>query len=146
MASPIEQRTEQAQEKLAVSAETLVDSAETQEDSAQQRTRLAADRTLLAAERTYAAWMRTGLASLAAGIGAKALLTDLVPGWMVLLSAVVLIAFSEFCFIAGIWRELSGNALGPAPDTAKLPAWLLVVFNGFLMLLGATVLVGIISS
>ena len=145
MATVTEHRAAKALEKLADSAETLVDSAETQEDSATRRTKLAADRTLLAAERTYAAWMRTGLASLAAGIGAQALLDKLVPGWMALATSIVLITFAEFCFVAGIWRELTGKALRPDPDTAKLPAWLLVVFNGFLLVLGAAVLIGIVS-
>ena len=140
-----EKRAAKAQEKLADSADTLVDSAETQEDSAERRTRLAADRTLLAAERTYAAWMRTGLASLAAGIGAKALLEDLVADWLVLATSIVLITFSEFCFVAGIWRELTGKALRPDPDTARLPSWILVLFNGFLVVVGIAVLIGIVT-
>ena len=140
-----EKRAAKAQEKLADSADTLVDSAETQEDSAERRTRLAADRTLLAAERTYAAWMRTGLASLAAGIGAKALLEDLVADWLILATSIVLIMFSEFCFVAGIWRELTGKALRPDPDTARLPSWILVLFNGFLIVVGIAVLLGIVS-
>ena len=140
-----EKRAAKAQEKLADSANTLVDSAETQEDSAERRTRLAADRTLLAAERTYAAWMRTGLASLAAGIGAKALLEDLVADWLILATSIVLIMFSEFCFVAGIWRELTGKALRPDPDTARLPSWILVLFNGFLVVVGIAVLIGIVT-
>ena len=145
MASTVEHRAAKAEEKLADSADTLVDSAETQEDSAERRTRLAADRTLLAAERTYAAWMRTGLASLAAGIGAKALLEDLVADWLVLATSIVLITFSEFCFVAGIWRELTGKALRPDPDTARLPSWILVLFNGFLVVVGIAVLIGIVT-
>jgi putative membrane protein len=141
----IEKRAVKAEEKLADSADTLVDSAESQEDSAERRTRLAADRTLLAAERTYAAWMRTGLASLAAGIGAKALLQDLVADWLVLATSIVLITFSEFCFVAGIWRELAGKALRPDPDTARLPGWILLLFNGFLIVVGIAVLIGIVS-
>lgn len=143
MASKVEQKAAKAQEKLADSADTLVDSAAVQEDSADRRTKLAADRTLLAAERTYAAWMRTGLAALAAGIGAQALLESLVAGWLVLASSIVLILFSEFCFLAGIWRELAGKTLRPDPDAARLPARLLVVFNGFLVVLGLAVLAGI---
>ena len=141
----MEKRAVKAEEKLADSADTLVDSAETQEDSAERRTRLAADRTLLAAERTYAAWMRTGLASLAAGIGAKALLEDLVADWLILATSIVLIMFSEFCFVAGIWRELTGKALRPDPDTARLPSWILVLFNGFLVVVGIAVLIGIVT-
>ena len=102
-------------------------------------------RTLLAAERTYAAWVRTGLAALAAGIGAKALLQDLVHGWLVLTTSIVLIAFAEFCFIAGVWRQFTRAVPPPRPDTARLPAWLLVTFNGFLVVLGAAVLIGIVS-
>ena len=139
----VEKRAVKAEEKLADSADTLVGSAVTQEDSAERRTRLAADRTLLAAERTYAAWMRTGLASLAAGIGAKALLEGLVEPWIVLAASMVLILFSEFCFVAGIWRELTGQPLRPDPDTARLPSWILVLFNGFLVALGIAVLIGI---
>ncbi len=138
--------TSRPQEKLADSAETLADSAEAQEDSAERRTRLASDRTLLAAERTYAAWMRTGLAALAAGIGAKALLDKLVEPWLVLATSLVLILFSEFCFVAGIWRELTGKSVRPDPEAPKLPAWILVGFNGFLVLLGVAVLVGIMTA
>ena len=145
MASTVEHRAAKAEEKLADSADTLVDSAVTQEDSADRRTRLAADRTLLAAERTYAAWMRTGLASLAAGIGAKALLEELVSDGLILATSIVLITFSEFCFVAGIWRELTGKALRPDPDTARLPGWILLLFNGFLIVVGIAVLLGIVS-
>ena len=158
MATTVEKKAVKAQEKLvdsadtlAGSADTMVDSAETmvdsavaQETSADRRTKLAADRTLLAAERTYAAWMRTGLASLAAAIGAKALLDKLVPDWLVLTSSIVLLLFAEFCFIAGVWRELAGKER-PQPDAPQLPAWLLIVFNGFLVLLGLAVMVGIVT-
>lgn len=149
---PVERRAAKAEEKLADSAETLVDSAQTQEtsalrqeDSAQRRTRLAANRTLLAAERTYAAWVRTGLASLAAGIGAKALLDKLVEPWLGLVASLVLILFAEFCFVCGVWRELTGNSARPQPDLPQLPAWLLVVFNGFLVILGGAALIGILT-
>ena len=129
---------------LAGSADTMVSSAVAQESSADRRTKLAADRTLLAAERTYAAWIRPGLASLGAAIGAKALLDNLVPAWLVLSSSIVLLIFAEFCFVAGVWRELTGKAR-PEPDAPRLPAWLLVFFNGFLVLLGLAVLVGIVT-
>lgn len=143
MATTTEKGAAQAQEKLVDSADTLVDSAETQEFSADRRTRLAADRTMLAAERTYAAWMRTGLASLAAGTGARKLLEGLVPDWLGLSTAVVLITFAEFCFAAGIWREIAGKSLRPDPDTSKLPNWLPVLFNAFMLLVGAAVLIGV---
>jgi len=57
----------------------------------------------------------------------------------------VLIVFSEFCFVAGIWRELTGKSLRPDPDTARPPAAVLVVFNSFLLLLGLAVLFGILT-
>nr|WP_166176806.1 DUF202 domain-containing protein [Altererythrobacter segetis] len=158
MATKVESRAAKAQEKLvdsaqtlagsadtvADSAETMVDSAVAQETSAERRTKLAADRTLLAGERTYAAWMRTGLAALAAGIGAKALLEKLVEPWIVLVASIVLLIFAEFCFVAGVWRELAGKER-PEPDAPQLPAWLLLFFNGFLVLLGLAVLVGIVT-
>lgn len=145
MPTTVEKKAARAQEKLVDSADTMVVSAVAQESSADRRTKLAADRTLLAAERTYAAWMRTGLASLVSAIGAKALLENLVPGWLVLTSSIVLLVFAEFCFVSGVWRELTGNALRPDPDAPNLPASLLVLFNGFLVLLGLAVLVGIVT-
>jgi putative membrane protein len=143
MATKVEKKAVKAQEKLADSAETLVGSAVVQESSADRRTKLAADRTLLAGERTYAAWMRTGLAAMAAGIGAKALLDKLVTPWLVLSASLMLLIFAEFCFVAGVWRELTGNVMRPEPDAPRLPPWLLVAFNGFLVVLGLAVLVGI---
>jgi putative membrane protein len=116
-----------------------------QESSADRRTKLASDRTLLAAERTYAAWMRTGLAALASGIGAQALLDQLVAPWFVLAASIVLIVFAELCFVARVWRELTGDAMRPGPDAPRLPSWLLIVFNGFLIVLGGAVLVGLVG-
>jgi putative membrane protein len=127
---------------LVGSADTMVESTIAQESSADRRTKLAADRTLLAGERTYAAWMRTGLAALAAGIGAKALLEKLVTPWLVMAASIMLLVFAEFCFVAGVWRELTGKAR-PEPDAPRIPAWLLIIFNGFMVLLGLAALVGI---
>ena len=47
--------------------------------------------------------------------------------------------------VANIWRDLTGRALRPDPDTARLPSWALVLFNGFLIVLGVAVLLGIIA-
>ena len=85
------------------------------EELADRTTRLAADRTILAAERTYAAWVRTGLFALASGIGARALLTGLLPEWLILADASMLIAFSVFCFGAAIWRHLNPGPPPPRP-------------------------------
>lgn len=150
MAAKIEAKAVKAQEKLADSADTLVGSAAVQEDSAlrqessaERRTKLASDRTLLAAERTYAAWVRTGLAALAAGVGAKALLTDVVPDWLVGATGSFLIAFSAFCFAAAVWRQLAPGAPPPIPDTRRMPPLLLIAINGFLVLVSLAALIGI---
>jgi putative membrane protein len=108
--------------------------------SADRTTQLAADRTVLAAERTYAAWVRTGLAALASGVGARALLGDLLPVWFASLTGSVLILFSMFCFVAGVWRQLRPGAPPPEPDTPQLPSALLVAVNGFLVLVGIAAL------
>ena len=47
--------------------------------------------------------------------------------------------------VCGVWRELTGHSPPPRPDTPRLPAWLLVVFNGFLVILGCAVLIGLIT-
>lgn len=132
-----------AQVKLADSAKTLATSAVVQTDSADRRTELAADRTVLAAERTYAAWVRTGLTALAAGIGAKALLDRLVPDWMILGTTIVLMLFAVFCFVAGVWRQFDRAVPPPKPDTRALPGWMLVGFNGFLVIVSLAALIGI---
>ena len=134
---------DQSHARLAESASTLKDSAVQQVDSADRRTELAADRTILAGERTYAAWVRTGLAALASGIGARALLKDVVVPWLATATGTVLVLFSAFCFIAAVWREMGAGAPPPRPDIKRLPAVLLVVVNGFLMLVSLAALVGI---
>jgi len=136
------QKADRAQTRLAESASKLKESAVQQTDSADRRTELAADRTILAAERTYAAWVRTGLAALAAGVGAKALLKDVVNPWLASAAASLLILFSAFCFFAGVWRDLDPGAPPPRPDIRRLPSWLLVGINGFLVLVALAALVG----
>lgn len=94
--------------------------------------RLAEDRTVFAAERTYAAWVRTGLASLATAVGARTLLKGVLPDWQAVSTASVLAAFSAFCFVAAVWREL---VPGFAPDKSaarRLPRTLMFVLNGAL--------------
>src|SRR4051812_3985728 len=113
------------------------------EDSAERTTRLAADRTVLAAERTYAAWVRTGLFALASGIGARALLHGLLPEWLVLADASMLIAFSVFCFGAAIWRHLNPGPPPPAPDVARIPHGVLITVNAFLGVVSVAALIGI---
>jgi len=132
-----------AQVKLADSAVRLKDSAELQLESAERRTILSADRTVYAAERTYAAWMRTGLAALVSGVGARSLLADVRPDWLPIAAGTLLIAYSAFCFVAGVWREMAPGAVRPKPDASKLPAWILVMFTAALVAVDAAAIIGI---
>ena len=93
----------------------------------------------------YAAWLRTGLAAMASGIGAMALLEEVVEPWLAQASSVMLILLAEFCFVAGVWRQIVRAVPPPRPDTPAIPDWLLIVFNGFLLLLGGAVLVSILT-
>jgi putative membrane protein len=112
-------------------------------DSADRRTVLSGDRTLLAAERTYAAWVRTALAALAGGIGARALVKDVLPLWVGRVTGTVLIVFAGFCLVAAVWRELQGIPPTPHPDIRPIPRALLVPMNFLLLLVAVAALVGI---
>ena len=113
------------------------------EDSADRRTELAADHTVFAAERTYAAWVRTGLVAMASGIGAKALLIDLLPHWLVMTSGSVFVLFSVFCFGAVVWRHLYPGPPPPVPDAARIPPAILVLVNSILGIVSIAALIGI---
>lgn len=115
-------------------------------DSSDRRTRLASDRTLLAAERTYAAWVRTALASLAGGIGARALVKDILPGWVGQVSGSILIVFAGFCLVAAVWRELHGIPRHPGPDLKPVPRGFLIVMNVLMLLVALAALIGIWAS
>lgn len=115
-------------------------------DSADRRTILAGDRTLLAGERTYAAWMRTALAALASGVGARALVKDVLPEWIGRTTGTILILFAGFCIVAAIWRELHGISKVSHPDLRPMPRALLVPMNLLLLLVAVAALVGIWSS
>lgn len=125
------------------SAVAVEHSTEQLADNADRRTTLASDRTMLAAERTYAAWVRTALAALAAGIGAKALVKDVLPTWVGQASGTILIIFAGFCLVAAVWRELQGVPRDPNPDIKPVPRALLVPMNLFLLLVALAALVGI---
>lgn len=127
---------------LASDSAAIAHSTDAQADSADRRTVLAADRTVLAAERTYAAWIRTGLAALASAIGARKLLEGLVAPSLIGVTGSVLVAFSVFCFVAAVWRETVAGSLRGS-DIARLPSWLLIAVNGFLILVSLAALVGI---
>ena len=115
-------------------------------EGADRRTVLAGDRTLLAAERTYAAWVRTALASLAAGIGARALVKDILPSWVGKVTGTVLVTFAGFCLVAAVWRELQGVPPTPQPDIKPIPRAMLVPMNLLLLLVAVAALVGIWSA
>ena len=130
-------------EKIEESAVRMKDSTARMEYSADRRTELAANRTMFAAERTYNAWVRTGLVALASGIGAKALLESTLPHWLIVLTGTVLVLFSAFCFGAAVWRNLDPGPPPPVPDVKRLPPALLMVVNGFLILVALAALLGI---
>src|SRR3954465_12883440 len=134
---------EQQSRKVADTAHEVKHASVQIEDSAERTTRLAADRTILAAERTYAAWVRTGLFALASGVGARALLTGLMPAWLVLADASALIAFSMFCFGAAIWRHLHPGPPPPVPDVQRIPHLVLIAVNAFLALVSLAAFIGI---
>jgi inner membrane protein YidH len=137
------QAVEQQSRKVADSAVETKHAAVAIEESADLNTRLAADRNILAAERTYAAWVRTGLFALASGIGARALLDGIVPAWLVLADASMLIAFSTFCFGAAIWRHLNPGPHPPLPQIHQIPSGVLITVNAFLALVSVAALIGI---
>lgn len=139
----VEKQVARQAEAVKKSARSLEHSASAVVDSADRRTELAADRTVLAAERTYAAWVRTGLAALASGVGARALLSHILPGWFGAITGSLLIVFSAFCFGAAVWRQAMRVAPPKAPDAGRLPARVLVALNGFLIVVDLAALVGV---
>ncbi len=104
---------------------------------------LAADRTIYAAERTYAAWMRTGLTALASGIGAKALLADVVPEFLIVATGTILVLFSAFCFVVAVIREFRPGPPPPEPDVRRIPSILLLIVSGFLVMVSVATLLGV---
>ena len=90
--------------------------------------------------------MRTALAALAAGVGARALVKDILPLWVGKLTGTVLIVFAGFCLVAAVWRELRGVPTTPQPDIPSIPRALLVPMNLFLMLVTLAALIGIWSA
>jgi putative membrane protein len=141
--SPRNRELKQQTGEIKRSARAVEKSASQLTDSADRRTELAADRTLLAAERTYAAWVRTALAALASGIGARALVKDILPDWVGQVTGSVLILFAGFCLVAAVWREIQGVERVGAKDFRKIPVALLVPMNLFLLLVAIAALIGV---
>jgi putative membrane protein len=138
-----EKRLSEQSQSVSTSARRIERSASAVESSTDRTTRLAADRTVLAAERTYAAWTRTALASLASGVGARTILAGVLPYWLEMMAASVLIAFSALCFLAGVWRELFIRLPPPEPNVRRIPTPLLLLVNGFLAAVSIAALVGV---
>jgi len=143
--SPAQREATKAQVKLAQSAGALKESVQDQTESADRRTVLAADRTILAAERTYAAWVRTGLAALASGIGAHALLENVFADWLIVATGSLLIVFSALRFLAAVWRQMFPGTPPPVPDTHKIPPWILMTVNGFLVVVSLAALISLLT-
>src|SRR3954454_320353 len=103
-------------------------------------------RNVLAAERNYAAWGRTGLVSVATETEAKTSLGNVLPEWLILFNATLLVLFSGFCFIAAVWRDLKpGHDAPQRSDVRRLPRALLVLVNGGLLLVSLAALLGVWS-
>jgi putative membrane protein len=128
-------------EALHQDAQSLKGSAAALSEESARRTALAADRTMLAAERTYAAWVRTGLAALVSGVGARAILQNALPIWLVRLTASVLILFAAFCLCAAIWREFYSLPPGRT-HLSVMPRAVIIPVNLFLVLVTLAALVG----
>ena len=60
--------------------------------------------------------------SLASGIGARALLTGVIPEWLIQADATMLVVFSVFCFVAAIWRHMNPGPPPPAANVRRIPA------------------------
>jgi putative membrane protein len=142
---PFSSASEQSAKATVTAAKSAASAAQTTRSSAERTTQLAVDRTVLAAERTYAAWVRTGLGALASGLGAQKLLEGAIPGWLVQVTGTVLVLFSAFCFLAGIWRQIVPADPEPEPDVRQLPTPLLVGVNVFLALVALAALTAIWS-
>lgn len=87
------------------------------------RNALALDRTILANERTYQAWLRTGLAALAAGLGVAKFLQDIMPVWMLLSVATILILLSAAAFLQAAWRYSHIHVRMEHLDIDAMPVW-----------------------
>jgi putative membrane protein len=81
--------------------------------------------------------------AMASGIGAKALLSGLIPEWLIVATGSVLVLFSAFCFGAAVWRHLEPGVPPPRVHVSRIPPWVLVAVNGFLALVALAALIGI---
>jgi putative membrane protein len=87
--------------------------------------------------------MRTALAALASGIGARAVMHDILSAMTTKLIASILILFAAFCLVAAVWRQLQGMTPPPHPDIRPIPNALLLPTNAVLLVVVIAALVGI---
>jgi len=102
------------------------------------RNALALDRTVLANERTYQAWLRTGLAALAAGLGVAKFMKDVIPLWMLLTIASLLLLFGAMAFLQASWRYSHIHVRMAHLDIDAMPMWMAKVIS--LLLAGCSIL------
>ena len=67
----------------------------------------------------------------------------MLPNSLSLLASTVLIVFCALCLVAGVWRELFPGAPPPPPSVKRLPAAILIIVNGVLIVIALAALVGI---
>jgi len=87
--------------------------------------------------------MRTALAALASGVGARTVMSDLLPPWAGKVIATALVVFALFCLVAAVWRQLQGVKPPPHPDIQPIPHALLIPTNAILALVAIIILIGI---
>ncbi len=79
-----------------------------------------------------------------AGVGAKTSLGSVLPEWAILFNASLLVLFSAFCFAVAVWRDIRpGHDTPQRSDLRRLPAPLLIVVNGGLLLVSLGALLGV---
>jgi len=108
-------------------------------ESEADRNTLALDRTILANERTYQAWLRTGLAALASGLGVVKFMRDVIPLWMLLTLASLLILLAVASFVQASWRYSHIHVRMAHLDIDAMPVWIAKVVS--LLLAGVSMLV-----
>ena len=85
-----------------------------------------------------------GLVSLAAGVGAKTSLGNVLPEWVILFEASLLVLFSAFCFAVAVWRDLKpGHDSPERSDVWRIPPGVLLVVNGGLLVVALGALLGV---
>ncbi|VAW78176.1 hypothetical protein MNBD_GAMMA13-278 [hydrothermal vent metagenome] len=90
---------------------------------------LALDRTVLANERTYQAWLRTGLAALVSGLGVAKFMQGVLPLWMLLALATLLLLFGAVAFLQAAWRYSHIHVRMAHLDIDAMPVWMAKVIS-----------------